>query len=81
MRLARNASGNAYVGLSGGVTINSGSYPLSGGGLLDGVILGPGDTYYVPKLGCSSGTLGIAQIYLEADAAVSGQGRIYWEIY
>jgi hypothetical protein len=77
--VARNASGSLYVGLSGGVTVLSGSYPLSGGGQRDGLELGPGDTYFVPK-GCLTAASGSPpNIFVAGDAATSGQTRIYWE--
>lgn len=78
LRLARNASGNAYIGLSGGVTISSGGFLQSGGGLLDGMIMGPGDSYFIPRIG--TGVSGAFSIYAAGDAAVSGQGRLYWEV-
>lgn len=70
-------SGSVYVGLSGGMTITSGGFFLSGGGLLDGMPLKPGDTYSVPRplLGASGST----RIYLACDAECSGQARVYWE--
>lgn len=76
-RLAKNASGNVYIGLSGNVTLNSGGMFMSGGGLADGMLVGPGDAYWVPKLGMA--TSGTYSVYARHDAAVSGQGRLYWE--
>lgn len=79
LRLAPNASGNAYVSLSGGSTVNSGGFLRSGGGLLDGMIMKPGDSYFVPKLGIHpSGFIGI---YGTCDPEASGQARLYWEAF
>jgi hypothetical protein len=72
LRLDPLASGAAYIGLSGGMTVRS-------GGLLDGMVLNPGDGHFVPKIGY--GFSGNPQIRVLADAAVSGQGLLFWEIY
>lgn len=77
------ASGLAYVGYSGGptgVTINSGGFFLSGGGLSDGVPLAPGDTYFIPMVKLPyAHTSGTFNIYFRADVACSGQARMYWD--
>ena len=73
----RNASGNVYIGLSGGMTVNSGGMFLSGGGLLDGMQVGPGGVYFIPKIALA--TSGAVTIYAQCDAACSGVSRLYWE--
>ncbi len=74
-----NASGRIYVGLSGGMTLNSGGQVLSGGGLNDGMAIAPGGAYFIPRIAFrSSGTI---NIYVHNDAAASGQARLYYEIY
>lgn len=75
LRLAKNASGNAYVGLSGGTTLNSGGFFLSGNNA-DGFVLHPGDSYFIPRLAFVSGQM---NIYAHCDPACSGQARLYWE--
>lgn len=82
LKLALTSSGNCYVGLSGGVTANSGTLAASGGassGLLDGMLMFPGDSYNIPKIGY--GRSGQPQLYVVCDAAASGQARLYWQIY
>jgi hypothetical protein len=81
-------SGIVYVGLSGGVTTNSGGFPLSGGGLLDGMPIPPGASYSIPRMAFDKGgisgsfsTSGGFGIYLCCDAAASGRARVYWETY
>jgi hypothetical protein len=74
----KSNSGNVYVAFSGGVTVLSGGFPLSGGGLRDGVPVAPGDTYSVPKLAIPNS--GIFNIYVAPDAACSGQARVFWEV-
>ena len=79
-RLSQTASGRCYIGLSGGTTMNSGgcfSGALSG--LLDGMELGPGDSYFLPRLG--TGASGVFGVWARHDAAISGQGRLYFEIF
>lgn len=75
-----SSGGNAYIGLSGGMTINSGQMFLSGGpnsGLLDGFPLAPGDGYFIPKLAFPlSGTY---NVYAMCDQVASGVGRLYFE--
>ena len=95
-----NNSGNLYISYSGaqvfsgqigllpssgGGTITSGSYLLSGTAVtnMDGMKLAPGQSYFVPKLairneGYASGQW---QVCIGADPTCSGiYGRIYWEI-
>lgn len=79
LTLSPTASGNAYVSLSGGGTVNSGGMFLSGGGLLDGMVMTPGAGYFIPKIGC--GVSGTLQIYATCDAAGSGQSRLFWECF
>ena len=78
-KLARNASGNVYLGLSGAMTLNSGGMFLSGGGLVDGMELGGGDSYFIPRVAFPSS--GILNVFARHDAAVSGQARLFWEIF
>jgi hypothetical protein len=64
------------------MTITSGQMFLSGGpnsGLSDGMILAPGDSYFVPKIAC--GNSGFLNIYALCDVAASGIGRLYFEIF
>ena len=82
LRLATDASGTAFIYLSGGasMTINSGGFFLSGSlGLLDGMPLGRGDAYFVPRLAFH--TSGQYNIYAHVTVAGSGQTRLYWEAY
>lgn len=76
LRVDRNASGNLYLGFSGGVTINSGGFFLSGGGLNDGMQLGPGDAFLVPP--SVLGPSGSFNIYFGGDPAASGFARLDW---
>lgn len=79
LRLSPDASGNAYVGFSGNLTVNSGGIFGSGaGGRMDGMIMTPGDSYNIPKLAFISGQ---CNIYMSCDAACSGQARMYWEAF
>ncbi len=75
IKSATVASGNVYIGLSGGVTMLSGG-ALSSGGMLDGMELRPGGEYFVPKLGAS----GIMNIFVGVPPAASGQCRLFWEV-
>lgn len=78
LRLAATASGNIYVGMSGGVTINSGGVaPNHLSGMLDGVLVPPGGTWVVPK--AFLGPSGFPQIFIATDPAASGQARLYYE--
>jgi hypothetical protein len=86
IKAARSNSGNVYVGFSGGVTVLSGGYPLSGGGMRDGMPIGPGGVYQIPRsVFTAGGTSGVYAnsggfgIYVAEDAQCSGQGRVYWE--
>jgi len=81
LRWSPSASGNAYVGYSGGITVASGGLFQSGTdwiGQLDAMPLKPGDALFVPKLMLNSGQ-GFTNVYVLCDAAASGQGRLYWE--
>jgi hypothetical protein len=77
LRLDRAASGNAYISLSGGATVTSGNTFLSGGGIMDGMQMGPGDAYFIPKV--SFNTSGQVNVYATCDPACSGQARLFWE--
>lgn len=79
IRVHPNASGNVYIGYSGGMTLNSGGMFLSGGGINDGMLLGPGDAFAVPRI--ATGQSGNLSIYFRHDEAASGQARIYYELY
>ena len=81
LRAATNSSGVIYIYVSGGagMTINSGGFFLSGLGLLDGMPLGRGDAYWLPKLALPvSGTL---NLYAHVSVEGSGQTRLYYEIF
>lgn len=74
---------NCYIALSGGMTVNSGSFGTSGG-LMDGRAIPPGGSYNIPKLGITStvgNTSGTFNIYASCDAAASGAGRLYYDLY
>jgi hypothetical protein len=79
LRWSSTASGNCFIGLSGGTTVTSGGMFLSGGGLLDGMLLTPGDGYWVPRIG--TGLSGNLTIYAQCEPAASGQGRLFYEVY
>lgn len=75
-------SGTVYVGLSGGVTVLSGGFHLSGGvgganGIRNGMPLARSETYIVPKLGFTLS--GSPAIFVQPDAACSGQAWIFFE--
>lgn len=74
-----NASGMVYVGLSGAMTLNSGSVFLSGGGLNDAMAIAPGGAYFIPRVAFK--TSGTVNVYVHNDAAASGQARLFYEIY
>ncbi len=85
----KSASGNVYVALSGKMTINSGGFNggglPDGSGMMDGIPIFPGGTYYVPKLGTGlSGTAGVSSGYpgvrVMCDDAASGN-RLWYEVY
>lgn len=64
------------------MTITSGQMFLSGGpnsGLSDGMIMAPGDSYFVPRIG--TGASGRVNIFADCDVAASGIGRLYFEIF
>lgn len=73
-----NASGNAYVSLSGGATVSSGGFFLSGINTTDAMVLSPGGAYFIPRsaLYPSSGTL---NVFVTCDPACSGQARMAYE--
>ena len=87
LRLDKSASGNAYIycsgaGIpvaSGGPTITSGGPAQSGAGLLDGMILYPGDTYIVPRNRIATSG-GVGTIAISCDPAASGQARLWWDL-
>jgi hypothetical protein len=79
LRLSPESSGNVYVGFSGSLTVNSGGPQLSGGGLNDGMIIRPGDSYFIPKI--KFPVSGQCTVYMRHDAGCSGQGRMYWDAF
>jgi len=78
-----NNSGSIYVALSGGLTIQSGGLTAASGGManlsgaMDGMQMRPGAGYFIPKIGI--GLSGSPSIYVNPDAACSGQARLYME--
>lgn len=81
IRAGRAQSGSVYVALSGGVTVGSGVFFLSGfTGRMDGMELGPGDSYFIPKL-AFIGNSGSPQVFAQPDAACSGVAKLYWEVF
>jgi hypothetical protein len=73
------ASGPAYIGLSGGVTVLSGGFALSGGGSMDGTPVYPGEEYTIPALAIP--TSGTFNLYAGTELAASGRCRVYYEVY
>lgn len=82
----------AYVHpASGGPLLNSGGMFLSGGisgfpqsglGIMDPTtVLYPGDGFFIPRLAINTLSGGIGGPCMLHDAAVSGQGRVYWEAF
>lgn len=74
-----------FVGLSGGMTVNSGALgqggSLSGGclsGMLDAMPLGAGDSYFVPRDAIPIS--GIFNVFAFPNGAASGQ-RLYFEVF
>lgn len=80
LKYADNASGNAYIGYTSGgpFTVNSGGAFPNGSGLYDLMMLAPGERYQIPKLEFISGCL---NIFATCDAAASGQGRLYFDVF
>ena len=79
LKAASSNSGTVYVGFSGGFCANSGSYFLSGGGLLDGWPLAPGEEVKIPPVG---GISGVNRIFLRCDPAASGGfARVHWNLF
>ena|ERR1700738_541340 len=67
---------------SGGPTITSGAMFLSGGissGMNDGMQLGAGDAFFIPKISFSSS--GTYQVCVGCDPACSGTARLYVESF
>ncbi len=83
LRAAGTNSGNIYIALSGFMTITSGGFNTSGypnqSGRMDGMLMAPGDAYFIPRLGInpSGGPL----LYAQPDAACSGTARLFWEVF
>lgn len=96
LRADKNNSGYVYISLSGafifsgqigappasgGPTITSGTFFLSGGissGVCDGFPMGPGDAYAIPRISFISGVYGICA---GCDPTCSGQARLYMEAF
>jgi hypothetical protein len=78
-----SSSGNLYIGFSGGITVASGGFVLSGGGALDGMEVAPGKGYSVPNLAVfnEGPNSGMINMYASCDAAASGRNRLYWELF
>jgi hypothetical protein len=78
-----DASGQVYIGLSGGMSLNSGT-ALPGGGMLsgqlDGIPLGKSESYTIPALVFKSQASGFAGVFARHDPAVSGITRLSFEI-
>lgn len=74
--LDSTASGAAYIGFSGNLTLTSGGMFLSGGGVNDGMKLTPNTGYFIPKMEFISGQL---NVFAWVDVAGSGQARLWWE--
>src|SRR5574338_624182 len=66
LKLDPSASGNAYIALSGGATVTSGGFFLSGGGITDGMLLKPGESYQIPKLALTP-ISGVFNVYATCD--------------
>lgn len=78
LKLAAGAPGLIYVGLpnlSGAPSTGASGGSLSSGGLADGMEVGPGESYFVPKTRLVSG---VETIRIIAPASSSG-GRLFWE--
>ncbi len=87
------SGGNSFSGqistlpASGGPTITSGGMPLSGGitsgwGLMDGIQVGPGGGYFLPRIAIPNlgAFSGIMNVCVGCDPACSGQARVYAEL-
>lgn len=79
-------SGAVYIAYSGGMTITSGGLGNNSSGFpnfsgrMDGTPIYPGGALLVPKLVFTPFS-GNPQLYALADAACSGQARLYLEAY
>ena len=74
-------SGIVYVACSGGVTIRSGGFQASGlSGGMDGMPIGPGVGYFIPKLEFIPSS-GNPTIFCQPDANCSGQAVVFFEIF
>lgn len=80
LKYANTASGNAYVSYTSGgpFAVNSGGAFPNGSGLYDAMMLAPGERYQIPRLVFISGIL---NIFATCDAAASGQGRLYFDVF
>lgn len=76
LKLARTASGNAYISLSGGTTVTSGGFFLSGNNS-DAMVLEPGERYSIPRVAFQGS--GSFNIFATCDPACSGQARLYMD--
>ena len=74
------ASGNCYVGLSGNILMTSGGVGANTlSGYLDGFLIGPGLSYFIPRVRFPLS--GVFNIYAFCDAACSGQGRLSFDAF
>ena len=81
LKYANNASGNAYISYQSGgpFNINSGAAFPNGSGLYDMMMLAPGERYSIPRLEFPNS--GVLNIFATCEAAASGQGRLYFDIF
>ena len=77
LALSPGSLGNAYFGLSGGITVNSGTATPS---VTDGEVIQPGGVRFVP-FPDDKQNVRLFNIYMSCDAACSGQARVYYNAY
>jgi hypothetical protein len=78
LRLSPTSPDYCYVSLSGGTTVTSGGVTVSGG-QLDGMIMCPGDTLFIPK--SALGWSGEPAIYVATGPAGQNTSRLFFEIF
>jgi hypothetical protein len=64
-------SGNLWIGMSGGVTVNS-------GGPMDGVPVKPGQAWFVPRVHLFQGS-GSPQLWVACEPSTSGFNSVFFE--
>ena len=76
-----NGGVNIYIGLSGNMTVNSGVGYASGisSGFMDGMIMRPASTYFIPKI-CFAASGSFNVYAMSETAANSGTPRVFWEV-